>query len=199
MMSKSRVVTRIVSILALGSAFAFAAGCGGGGGSSGGATQPDGEASGSSGSGGTPASTGGAAEIQGAYVTGDGPKSLAEAKGKVVIVDFWATYCQPCKKSFPKYQELVEQFGGELAVIAVSVDEPGDVDEAKLKEFASATKVKFPIVWDKEHKTAEAYKPPKMPTSFIIDKEGNVAHQHAGYESGEEEKIAEEVKKLLGK
>ncbi|NUO51837.1 MAG: TlpA family protein disulfide reductase, partial [Polyangiaceae bacterium] len=146
-----------------------------------------------------PAPAGGAAEVQGTYVTGDGPKSLADAKGKVVIVDFWATYCQPCKKSFPKYQELVEQFGGELAVIAVSVDEPGDVDEAKLKEFAASTKVKFPIIWDKEHKTAEAYKPPKMPTSFIIDKDGNIAHQHAGYESGEEEKIAEEVKKLLGK
>lgn len=196
-MSKSRVVTRIVSLVAFGSALAFAAACGGGGASSGGATQPDGEGTATDGA--KPAAAGSAAEIEGAYITGDGPKSLAEAKGKVVIVDFWATYCQPCKKSFPKYQELVEQFGGDLAVIAVSVDEPGDVDEAKLKEFASGTKVSFPIIWDKEHKTAEAYKPPKMPTSFIIDKDGNVAHQHAGYESGEEEKIAEEVKKLLGK
>jgi len=140
-----------------------------------------------------------ATELSVTPVTGEGPTSLADAAGKVVIVDFWATYCQPCKKSFPKYQELVEQFGGDLAVIAVSVDEPGDVDESKLKEFASSTKVKFPIIWDKEHKTAEAYKPPKMPTSYIIDKDGNIAHQHAGYESGEEEKIAEEVKKLLGK
>ncbi len=199
MMSKtSRAFPRLLAVGLFGSALALAA-CGGGGGSSGGATQPDGEAT--SGGGGdkpTP-SADGAAEVQGIFVTGDGPKSLAEAKGKVVIIDFWATYCQPCKKSFPKYQELVEQFGGELAVIAVSVDEPGDVDESKLKEFATQTKVKFPIIWDKEHKTAEAYKPPKMPTSFIIDKDGKIAHQHAGYESGEEEKIAEEVKKLLGK
>ncbi len=197
MMRSSRSLSRLVSIAVAGAALALAA-CGGGGGSSGGATQPDGETTGGGGSD-KPASAGGAAEVQGTYITGDGPKSLADAKGKVVIIDFWATYCQPCKKSFPKYQELVEQFGGELAVIAVSVDEPGDVDEAKLKEFAASTKVKFPIIWDKEHKTAEAYKPPKMPTSFIIDKDGNIAHQHAGYESGEEEKIAEEVKKLLGK
>ena len=198
-MSKSRVLTRFVMLLAGGVAV-VAAGCSGGGSSSGG-TVPDGDgtAAPTTGAGDAPASGGGAAEIQGAFVTGEGPKTLAEAKGKVVIVDFWATYCQPCKKSFPKYQELVEQFGGDLAVIAISVDEPGDVDEAKLKEFATATKVKFPIIWDKEHKTAEAYKPPKMPTSFIIDKDGNIAHQHAGYESGEEEKIAEEVKKLLGK
>jgi peroxiredoxin len=197
MMRSSRSLSRLVSIAVAGAALALAA-CGGGGGSSGGATQPDGETTGGGGSD-KPAAAGGAAEVQGTYITGDGPKSLADAKGKVVIIDFWATYCQPCKKSFPKYQELVEQFGGELAVIAVSVDEPGDVDEAKLKEFAASTKVKFPIIWDKEHKTAEAYKPPKMPTSFIIDKDGNIAHQHAGYESGEEEKIAEEVKKLLGK
>ena len=140
-----------------------------------------------------------AAELVATYVTGEGPKTLAEAKGKVVIVDFWATYCDPCRKSFPKYQELVDQFGGELAVIAISVDEPSDVDEQKLKDFAKETGVKFSIVWDKEHKTADAYKPPKMPTSFILDKEGNVAHKHAGYEGGEEQKIADEVKALLGK
>ena len=139
-----------------------------------------------------------APEITAEFVTGEGPKTLAEAKGKVVIVDFWATYCDPCKKSFPKYQELVDQFGGDLAVIAVSVDEPGDVSEDKLKEFASETGVKFPIVWDKEHKTADLYKPPNMPTSYVVDKEGNIRHVHAKYEAGEEAKIADEVRALLG-
>ncbi|NUP12121.1 MAG: TlpA family protein disulfide reductase [Polyangiaceae bacterium] len=147
-----------------------------------------------------PASGGGKAapEITASFVVGDGPKSISEAKGKVVIVDFWATYCDPCKKSFPKYQELVDQFGGDLAVIAVSVDEPGDVGEDKLKEFANETGVKFPILWDKDHKTADLYKPPNMPTSYVLDKEGNIRHVHAKYESGEEAKIADEVRKLLG-
>lgn len=148
----------------------------------------------------SPASGGGAAkELQAEFVTGEGPKTIAEAKGKVVIVDFWATYCDPCRKSFPKYQELVDQFGGDLAVIAVSVDEPGDVSIDKIKEFANETGVKFPIVWDKEHLTSKDYNPTKMPTSFVLDKEGNIRHTHAGYESGEEDKIAEEVKALLGK
>ena len=147
-----------------------------------------------------PASGGSAAkELQAEYVTGDGPKTIAEAKGKVVIVDFWATYCDPCRKSFPKYQELVDQFGGDLAVIAVSVDEPGDVSIDKIKEFAKETNVKFAVVWDKEHLTSKDYNPTKMPTSFVLDKEGNIRHTHAGYESGEEDKIAEEVKALLGK
>ena len=149
---------------------------------------------------GEPASGGSAAkELQAEFVTGEGPKTIAEAKGKVVIVDFWATYCDPCRKSFPKYQELVDQFGGDLAVIAVSVDEPGDVSPEKIKEFANETNVKFAVVWDKEHKTSKDYNPEKMPTSFVLDKEGNIRHTHAGYETGEEEKIAAEVKELLGK
>jgi peroxiredoxin len=80
----------------------------------------------------------------------------------------------------------------------VSLDSPEDADTAALKAFADETGAKFAILWDKEHKTAESYKPPKMPTSVIIDKEGVIKHVHAGFESGEEEKIAEEVKALLG-
>lgn len=131
-------------------------------------------------------------------VGGDGPKTVKEANGKVTIIDFWATYCGPCKKSFPKYQELVDQFGGDLAVIAVSVDEK-DTEKAKLEEFVKATDVKFSVVWDKEHGAADAYKPPKMPTAFIVDKSGVVRHIHAGYGEGEEEKIADEIKALIEK
>ncbi|HSN97895.1 MAG TPA: TlpA disulfide reductase family protein [Candidatus Nanopelagicales bacterium] len=171
---------------------ALALGCGGGGApAAGGGSE-------------TPAGEGGlvgskAPEISASPVTGDGPKTLGEASGKVVILDFWATYCDPCKKSFPKYQEMVEEFGGDLAIIAISVDDPDDASEDKLKAFAAETGVKFPIVWDKDKSAAQKYNPPKMPTSFIIDKEGNVKHIHAGYESGEEAKIADEVKALLGK
>lgn len=140
-----------------------------------------------------------APEISATAVTGDGPATIAEAKGRVTIVDFWATFCEPCKKSFPKYQELMDKFGGDLVVIAVSVDNPEDVKEDALKEFAKTTNVKFKIVWDKDQSTVKKYNPPKMPTSFILDKDGNVKHIHAGYESGEESKIGDEVQALLGK
>jgi len=153
--------------------------------------------------GGTPASGGligsPAPEISAAAVTGEGPTSLKDASGRVVVLDFWATFCEPCKKSFPKYQELMDQFGGDLVVIAVSVDDPEDTKEDQIKEFVKGTGVKFGITWDKEKKSVTQYKPPKMPTSYIIDKAGVVQHIHAGYESGEEAKIGDEIKALIGK
>jgi len=130
-------------------------------------------------------------------VAGEGPKTVKEASGKVTIVDFWATFCGPCKKSFPKYQELVDQFGGDLAVIGVSVDE-SDTEKAKFDEFIKTTGVKFSVVWDKDKSAAKLYSPPKMPTAFIIDKTGVVRHIHAGYGEGEEDKIADEIKALIG-
>lgn len=140
-----------------------------------------------------------APDITAETVTGEGPTSVKDASGKVVILDFWATFCAPCKKSFPKYQELVDQFAGDLAVIAVSVDDPDDATKEQIEEFAKETGVKFTIVWDKDKSAAKKYSPPKMPTSFIIDKDGVVRHMHAGYEDGEEAKIADEIKALLGK
>jgi cytochrome c biogenesis protein CcmG/thiol:disulfide interchange protein DsbE len=138
-----------------------------------------------------------APEVVGEFVTGDGPKTVAEAKGTVTIVDFWGTFCEPCKKSFPKLQEMVDTQAGKLAVIAVSQDDPEEAKAEDIKKFAEELHVSFPIVWDKDKKTAGAYNPPKMPTSYILDKKGNVRFVHGGYTDGEEEKIAKEVEALI--
>lgn len=138
-----------------------------------------------------------APEITADSVSGDGPKTLGEAKGQVTIIDFWATFCDPCRKSFPKYQELVDKHAGELVVIGVSVDDPEDVGNEEVMGFAEELNVSFPIVWDKERKTADVYKPPKMPTSYVVDKKGVVRFVHAGYQADEAEIIAKEVEELI--
>ncbi len=140
-----------------------------------------------------------APEITAEAVSGDGPKNLKSAQGKVVILDFWGTFCEPCKKSFPKYQEIADQFPGDVAVIAVSVDEPDNVKKEQLTQFAKDNHAKFSIVWDKDHKAAEKYglRSLTMPSSFIIDKSGTVKYLHVGFRDGEDAKIAEEVKGLL--
>jgi len=190
--SRRVLASAIMSGLSITAVLALV-GCGGGGAASGsGAETPDGGDSGSAVAVGKEAP-----EVKGEAVGGDGPKSLAEGKGQVVIVDFWATFCDPCRKSFPAYQELVDKYAGDLAVIAVSVDDPEDVTADEVKQFADELGVTFSIVWDKSQETAGVYKPPKMPTSYVIDKDGVIRHIHAGYESGEQAKIDEEVGALL--
>lgn len=119
-----------------------------------------------------------------------GPKSFA---GKVVIVDFWATWCAPCKDSFPAYQRMVDKFGGELVVVGVSVDdEPNGI-----AAFRSSTGVKFPLVWDEGKAAAGNYKPGTMPTSYVLDRNGIVQFVHQGFRTGDASAIEEHVQRLL--
>jgi cytochrome c biogenesis protein CcmG, thiol:disulfide interchange protein DsbE len=140
-----------------------------------------------------------APEVDAEVVGGVGPKTLAAARGKVVILDFWGTYCGPCKQSFPKYQEIVDRYAGDVAVLAVSIDDPEQVQKDQLVAFANETHAKFAITWDKGHKAAKTYglDALTMPTSFVIDKSGTVRHLHVGFKPGEEMKINDEVKALL--
>jgi cytochrome c biogenesis protein CcmG/thiol:disulfide interchange protein DsbE len=127
--------------------------------------------------------------------TPDGKKklSLSDYAGKVVIVDFWATWCQPCRESFPAYQSLVDEFGGKVVVLAVSVDEaPTDI-----AAFAKSTGAKFPVAWDEGQSAAGSYQPPKMPSSFIVDKHGIVRFVHGGFSPGDERELRNELRSLL--
>jgi cytochrome c biogenesis protein CcmG/thiol:disulfide interchange protein DsbE len=124
---------------------------------------------------------------------GGAPVGPAAFAGKVLIVDFWATWCKPCRQSFPVYQHLVEEFGGKLAVLAVSVDDSPD----GIGQFRRDTGVKFPIVWDQGQAVAESYKPGTMPTSFVVDKSGLVHSIHEGFRSGDEQALEQEIRSLL--
>ncbi|HET7541941.1 MAG TPA: TlpA disulfide reductase family protein [Polyangiaceae bacterium] len=119
--------------------------------------------------------------------------SLSAQAGKVVVVDFWATWCAPCKESFPAYQRLAQKFGKQLTVIGVSVDE----DPAGIPEFAKETGAKFPLAWDDGQSTSKSYRPPTMPTSFVIDRSGIVRFVHSGFHAGDERAIESEIASLL--
>jgi len=119
--------------------------------------------------------------------------SLASFAGKVVVVDFWATWCTPCHESFPAYQRLAEKFGSKVAVIGVSVDE----SPAGIAQFAKETGAKFPLAWDEGQLTSKGYQPPTMPTSYVIDSNGVVRFVHSGFHPGEEREIESELSSLL--
>ena len=123
---------------------------------------------------------------------GKGNVALADHVGKVVIVDFWATWCEPCRQSFPAYQRLVERAGGKVVVLAVSVDE----EPSGIGAFVRETGVKFPVGWDEHQTAAKSYEPPTMPTSFVIDANGIVRFVHAGFSAGDERALESELQSL---
>jgi len=97
---------------------------------------------------------------------------------KVVIVDFWASWCGPCKASFPVYDELREKYGNQgVVIIAVNVDQ----DAQAMEKFLARQKPGFAVVRDAHQKLVAAVSPPTMPTSFVLDAQGVVRAVHAGF------------------
>lgn len=133
--------------------------------------------------------------VAGDNANGTGKVSLDQYKGRVVLIDFWATWCEPCKKSFPKLEELRVKYGASgFEIIGISEDEE---DGGAIKRFAETYRAKFPLVWDKDKSLAGKYKPPNMPSSFLVDKHGVVRHVHPRYREGDEKEIEQQVKSLL--
>jgi cytochrome c biogenesis protein CcmG/thiol:disulfide interchange protein DsbE len=132
-----------------------------------------------------------------AVVGSEGAISLKDLRGQVVLLDFWGTFCEPCKKSFPKLQDLNTKFSASgLKIVGISEDESDDKD--KIPGFADTYGAKFTLGWDEDKTIAKAYKPPTMPSTFIIDKKGVVRFAHVGYHDGEEAEVEKEIKELLG-
>ncbi len=131
-----------------------------------------------------------------AVAGGDGTITLKELRGKVVLLDFWGTFCEPCKKSFPKLEELRRKYAATgLHVIGISEDEDDDKD--KIPGFADTYGAKFSLAWDGDKAIAKRYKPETMPSSFVIDRAGIVRFAHVGFHDGEELEVDKEVRSLL--
>jgi thiol-disulfide isomerase/thioredoxin len=123
---------------------------------------------------------------------GKGKVNDAKFKGKVVIVDFWASWCEPCKVELPALNKLHKKFKGKLTVIGVNVDE----NIADAKGFLKDHPVGFDLVHDKGMKSANALGIEKMPTSFILSN-GKIIKIHEAFREGEDAKMEAEIKKIL--
>src|ERR1700690_972801 len=130
------------------------------------------------------------------------PNSWAEAmtldlqayRGKVVYIDFWASWCAPCRESFPWLDQLERQFGSQnLVVIGVNVDHDRDSAERFLNQnFAS-----FPIVYDPLGTIATAYKVKGMPSAVLIDRAGQIRFEHIGFSSKKTGEYEDQLQTLL--
>lgn len=116
-------------------------------------------------------------------------------QGKVRVVDFWATWCDPCRDQLPFLDRLAAAYGERgLSVYAVAFDE----DRGALERFLLETPVSFTVLWDKGGAAlAEPLEVTRLPTTLLVDRRGVVRHVHLGFEKREEARIEAAVRELL--
>lgn len=119
--------------------------------------------------------------------------TLSSYRGKVVYVDFWASWCEPCRKSFPWMNEIQARFGKDLKVIAINLDQKREDALGFLKKLDP----KFAIAYDPDGKIAEAYKVKGMPSSYLIDQRGRIVVSHVGFRASDKEKLESQIEKLI--
>jgi thiol-disulfide isomerase/thioredoxin len=119
---------------------------------------------------------------------------LQEQLGNVVLINFWASWCGPCREELP-YLEALQQEYADLGftVLAVNVDE----ESAKAEILLNDISVTFPVLFDANDKVSKLYDVQAMPTTVLVDRDGNQRLLHHGYKSGDEVKYKQAVKALL--
>lgn len=124
------------------------------------------------------------------------PVSLAALKGKVVLVDFWASWCKPCREELPVLEGLQKKYGAQgLVIIGVNVDKDAGVAKKFLED--NKLNLSFTLANDAQHKVAASYAPPTMPSSYLVGRDGKVRFVHAGFRASDAKSMETEIQTLL--
>ncbi len=120
--------------------------------------------------------------------------ALSELKGQIVYLDFWASWCGPCRKSLPLYEVMQTELpAGPFQIVAINLDEnPEDA-----RRFLEQHPVSYTILLDPEGNTAKQWQIKAMPSSFLLDRNGRIVHSWAGFEPSHIEDIRNEISLLL--
>ncbi|MHB1402082.1 MAG: TlpA family protein disulfide reductase [Thiobacillus sp.] len=126
------------------------------------------------------------------------PYDLAQLKGKVVLINFWATWCPPCRREMPSMERLSQTLKGEaFSVLAVDVGENADTIETFTGQLDTA--LTFPILLDTRSRTMQAWKVAGLPTTFLVDKQGRIVASAIGGREFDHPEMIRAIRKLLGK
>jgi len=119
---------------------------------------------------------------------------LAELRGQVIMLNFWATWCNPCRVELPHLQKLYSQYKDiGFTVLGVNIDK----NKTKASKMARDLGAQFPILFDNTQKISKLYSIKAMPMTLLIDRDGKIRHLFPGYKPGYEIKYAETIRKLL--
>ena len=126
--------------------------------------------------------------------TGGKPVGLAQYRGQVVMLNFWATWCGPCRQEMPVLEQLHRKYKPlGFTMLGINV-EP---DSASAVEWLKATPVSFPILFDTDSKVSKLYTVSGMPSTVIVDRKGNLRYLHRGYKAGDENEYLDQIRALV--
>jgi len=127
-------------------------------------------------------------------ISGPEPVELESQTEKILYIDFWASWCGPCKLSFPSMIKLKELFKDDsFEIIAISVD----ADSKAAKKFLDSYEINFQVALDPDGVVAETYALPGMPSSFLLDQDRTLIAMHKGFRKSDFTKIKEEIEEAL--
>jgi len=119
---------------------------------------------------------------------------LSELRGEVVMLNFWASWCGPCRKEMPLLEKIHKKYKRlGFTLLGVNVEE----NSSDAKNYLKDVNVTFPILFDRTQKTSKLYDVSAMPTTILIDRNGNKRFIHKGYKAGYENDYKKQIKKLL--
>ena len=119
---------------------------------------------------------------------------LSEQRGDVVMINFWASWCAPCRQEMPLLEELHDRYADlGFTLLGVNVEEDSSAALDLLKEIP----VTFPVLFDSRNDVSKRYNVVAMPTTVILDRDGNVRYVHKGYLPGYEDEYRKQIKELI--
>ena len=123
-----------------------------------------------------------------------GEVSLADLKGQVVMINFWASWCGPCRKEFPALDQIYAKYKPMgFTLVAINVES----EKADAEKFLATTPASFPILFDPDNKVSGSYGVSAMPTTVLVDRQGRVRWLHRAYKPGDEAKYIEQIRAAL--
>jgi thiol-disulfide isomerase/thioredoxin len=136
-----------------------------------------------------------APEFAAPSLTDEGQVRLGDHRGKIVYLDFWASWCGPCLQAIPEIEEMRGEFPADrFQILAVNLDQK----EGKAKRFLAKHPVGYPSASDPQGRLPDRYGVETMPTSYLIDGDGVIRYVHRGFSRGDGSRLREEIRALLG-
>jgi len=120
--------------------------------------------------------------------------SLTQYQGKIVLIDFWATWCGPCRLTMPVLENLQKEYANELVLLAVNLQEPLD----EVRQYVAAQRITSRVLLDQEGRVGSTYGSESIPMQVLIDQKGIVRDVQVGFSPSMGSRLRGEVRKLLG-